>query len=170
MKKSTIMWIGIAALVIAGGVYWYVQGGPGEEGAEGSAAQQAEHSVGAPTSAGTEYVAGNLLLGTNGNTKNGTYLIGFNGQTLYSFDKDTAVASNCTGTCASVWPPYVVPNTSVLKNVQSGIPGNVGTIARADGTLQVTYKGKPLYFYANDATGSDTKGNGVNGLWHIVSP
>ncbi|MDE2078999.1 MAG: hypothetical protein KGI73_01285 [Patescibacteria group bacterium] len=119
---------------------------------------------------GRTYVAGNLLLGTNGNAKQGTYLIGFNGQALYTYDKDTATASNCTGACATAWPPYLVPDTSALGNIQAGVPGKVGTITRADGTLQATYNGKPLYFYVGDTTENAVTGDGVKGVWHLATP
>ena len=174
-KQSTFWIIIILAIVVVGGVYWYVQGGPGEEGAESQTTQMAEHPVTMPASthmSDVQYVQGNgnLLLGTEGNAKSGTYLIGFNGMALYTFANDTATASNCTGACASIWPPYIVADSSALGNIQKGIPGKVGTVVRPNGALQVTYNGKPLYFYANDKTTSDTTGNGVKGVWHLATP
>jgi predicted lipoprotein with Yx(FWY)xxD motif/putative hemolysin len=121
-------------------------------------------------SEGTYYAEGNLLLGTDGNAAHGTYLIGSNGMALYTYDKDAENTSNCTGQCAANWPPYLVKSQYPLQNVQSGIPGTPGTLTRADGSLQVTYEGKPLYFYVGDKTGSDTSGDGAGGVWHLVKP
>jgi len=111
----------------------------------------------------------NLALGTDSNAKVGTYLIGNNGMTVYSYDKDTVGVSNCTGTCAKNWPPYTVPAGTIL-NLQAGVSGAIATIARADGTMQVTYQGKPLYFYVGDKTSADITGNGIGGVWHVVKP
>lgn len=114
------------------------------------------------------YVAGNLLLGTDATTTRGTYLIGFNGMTLYEYAKDLD-SSNCTGTCAKTWPPYIVPSKDVLANVQAGIPGMVSSVPRADGSMQVTYDGHPLYFYTGDSVSGDMNGEQQSAAWSIVS-
>ena len=58
--------------------------------------------------------------------------------------------SACQGVCAAVyWPPVLAS-----KRPQAG-PGvdqhALGIIVRPDGTHQVTYKGRPLYLFYNDA-------------------
>ena len=42
--------------------------------------------------------------------------------------------------------------------------GSLGTLARADGTTQVTYDSAPLYYWQGDAKAGDVTGNGVNGF------
>jgi predicted lipoprotein with Yx(FWY)xxD motif len=118
----------------------------------------------------SEYTAGNLLLGTNTSAKLGTYLIGSNGKTLYIFTKDLPAISECAYVCAENWPPYTVATTSALANVQSGITGAVGVFVRGDSSLQVTYKGIPLYYSRLDTKPGDTFGNGSANLWSIVKP
>ncbi len=113
---------------------------------------------------GSDYTPGNLLLGLDTSDSVGTYLIASNGMTLYTYNKDTTGVSNCTGGCASAWPPYTVTDISVLGNLEAGVTGTAGTITRADGTMQVTYNGMPLYFFESDAVSGDTTGNGVNGF------
>lgn len=56
----------------------------------------------------------------------------------------------CRGICAAVpWPPVL---TSTLPEAGPGISQqDLGTLARPDGTRQVTYKGKPMYLYWGDA-------------------
>ncbi|MBF6558631.1 MAG: hypothetical protein IVW52_21290, partial [Acidimicrobiales bacterium] len=39
---------------------------------------------------------------------------------------------------------------------------SVGEIVRADGTHQVTYNGKPLYFYSGEVPRLDSNGNPLN--------
>jgi hypothetical protein len=46
--------------------------------------------------------------------------------------------------------------------------GKFGTIKRANGMLQATYKGRPLYTYAGDSAPGQTKGNGLGGIWHVL--
>lgn len=95
---------------------------------------------------------------------NGQYAVGANGMTLYRFDKDTKGVSNCTGSCAGIWPPYTT--TAAPKT----LPANVTLITRADGSMQFAYKGMPLYYYSGDQKAGDTNGDGFNGIWHLVNP
>ena len=89
--------------------------------------------------------------------------------TLYQYTKDTDNVSNCTGACATAWPPYTV-SAAVAASLTAdpGITGKLGTIKRANGLLQVTYRGLPLYFFAQDAKAGDTKGEAVNGFTEVA--
>ena len=73
-------------------------------------------------------------------------LVGPNGLTLYTHAGDTATSSTCSGGCASAWPPLAVP-AGASATAGTGVSGTLATLTRADGTLQVTYNGKPLYFW-----------------------
>jgi predicted lipoprotein with Yx(FWY)xxD motif len=99
----------------------------------------------------------------------GTYLVASNGMTVYAFKNDGLGISNCADQCAVAWPPYTVESADGLT-VGDGIGGVVGTIARADGALQVTYNDMPLYFWANDSEIGDTTGNNFRTVWTIVAP
>ena len=85
------------------------------------------------------------------------------GMTLYWFAIDTPTKSNCSGQCATFWPPVKGPLTA-----GSGVTGTLGTITRSDGTKQATYDGHPLYTYVGDKSPGQATGNGKNlsgGLW-----
>ena len=85
------------------------------------------------------------------------------GMTLYWFAIDTPTKSNCSGQCATFWPPVKGPLTA-----GSGVTGTLGTITRSDGTTQATYDGHPLYTYVGDKSPGQATGNGKNlsgGLW-----
>ncbi len=89
------------------------------------------------------------------------------GFTLYWFAPDTPTKSVCTGSCAVYWPPVKGPAAA-----GPGIPGKLGTIKRADGTIQATYNGHPLYTYIGDRAPGQARGNNLNlngGLWHEVT-
>ena len=96
-----------------------------------------------------------------------TVLTNAKGLTLYSFAPDTMTTSNCNGTCAQLWPPVHGPVTA-----GPGVTGRLGTITRADGAIQATYNGHPLYTYVADTAPGQAKGNGLNasgGVWHEVT-
>lgn len=92
----------------------------------------------------------------------GTYLTDFQGKTLYIFDRDTIGISNCTGGCASAWPPYTSGAVA-----QGTFPAHISVITRSDGTKQFAWDGKPLYYFASDTQPGQITGDGVNGF-HIV--
>ena len=96
-------------------------------------------------------------------TKAGVILANPVGLSLYTFDKDTADVSNCSGGCLTVWPAAVVP-------AGTEVAGAFGTIQRTDGSLQLTLNHLPLYTYARDKAPGDTLGDGVGGIWHLAHP
>ena len=100
------------------------------------------------------------------NAELGTILTTFDGFTLYTFDNDTEGVSTCTGDCANNWQPLVIPGTPTAGE---GVGGTLDVVARDDGSMQVTLDGKPLYLYSGDPAAGDTNGDGVLGLWHVVS-
>lgn len=93
------------------------------------------------------------------------------GLTLYRFDNDgnNPPTSNCDGECAQTWPPVTVaPNGKVfIAGVKKSA---VGTVRRADGALQITIGGWPVYRFAKDTKRGDTLGQGVGGTWFGVTP
>ena len=96
-----------------------------------------------------------------------TVLTNAKGFTLYWFAPDTSTTSKCNGQCATFWPPVKGPATA-----GSGVTGKLATITRADGTVQATYDGHPLYTYKGDTAPGQDKGNNLNasgGLWHDVT-
>jgi predicted lipoprotein with Yx(FWY)xxD motif len=98
----------------------------------------------------------------------GRYLTDSKGQTLYSYKPDTANTSTCYGSCASAWPPLLVTGAPVAG---TGVnTAQLGTTKRTDGTTQVTYNGAPLYYYAGDGVPGDINGQGVGGVWYVLSP
>jgi predicted lipoprotein with Yx(FWY)xxD motif len=93
------------------------------------------------------------------------------GWVLYRFDKDTAKPASksaCAGTCAKVWPPALTNDGKpTIKGVSSKL---VGTVARADGTRQLTVAGWPLYRYIGDKTPGKWRGQNVAGTWFVIKP
>ena len=92
-------------------------------------------------------------------------LVGPNGMTLYTFDRDAAGSgkSACNGPCATHWPPLMAQGGA------SG-SGDWTVVTRDDGSRQWAYKGKPVYYWAKDAKAGDRSGDGVNNVWHLARP
>jgi predicted lipoprotein with Yx(FWY)xxD motif len=93
------------------------------------------------------------------------------GLTLYRFDDDTASPSKstCDGECAKKWPPVTVaPGSRVFFTGLNRT--DLGVVQRADGDLQVTVGGWPVYRFAQDQKPGDTLGQGVGGTWFGVTP
>ena len=98
----------------------------------------------------------------------GSFLTDAEGNTLYLFTPDaTPGESTCYDDCATAWPPLAPAEGMTLP---AGVPGELATIERTDGTQQVTYNDIPLYSYAKDDEPGDTYGQGVGGRWFIVPP
>jgi predicted lipoprotein with Yx(FWY)xxD motif len=97
----------------------------------------------------------------------GSYLTDIKGMTLYNFKKDTPGKSACEAGCLANWPLYFVESVAAKDGLDAK---NFGTITRADGKKQTTYKGMPLYFFVGDKAPGDTNGQGVKDMWSVVNP
>ena len=171
----------VAIVVVAGGWYYWsmMMPAPAPEspsGMMGTNGSENQGNMGQPSGGAmqepkdTGIIGSNLALGTNSNASLGTYLIGYNGMTVYSKSNDTTGVSSCYDACAQNWPPYVVSPTDNIHQLKAGVMGAVAVAVRTDGKLQLTYNGKPLYFYVGDASGSDARGQGMGGVWMVVKP
>ena len=101
----------------------------------------------------------------------GSILFDGRGRALYAFTRDPrGGASRCYGACAKAWPVYFAKGRAVAgRGVKQSL---IGTTRRRDGRLQVTYGGRPLYYYQGDAVGQ-VKCQGVDefgGTWLVVRP
>ena len=121
----------------------------------------------ATPSATTTPATGPVVLAQSVGTMGTILVAAANNHTVYTFDSDTPGVSKCTGGCASTWPPVSIASGTTPTG-GPGVTGQLGTITRADGSLQVTYKGLPLYFFHSDANPGDTKGNYTG--WSLVKP
>lgn len=129
-----------------------------------TASPSATSSGGGSTGGGS---AGSSAALTTTKIGNSTVLTNAKGFTVYTFAKDTAGRSNCSGSCITYWPPVKGPVTAM-----AGVKGTFSTITRADGTMQETWNGHPLYTYVGDTAPGQDKGNGLNlsgGVWNVVA-
>ena len=100
----------------------------------------------------------------------GNFLVDDQGRTVYVYANDTqnSGTSVCTDSeCTSEWLPVVVTGTPTAG---TGVDATkLGTITRDDGTMQATYNGWPLYYFSGDTAPGDMNGQGMEGLWSLIS-
>jgi predicted lipoprotein with Yx(FWY)xxD motif len=100
----------------------------------------------------------------------GPMLFDAGGQAIYLFDTETTQKPRCYDACAEAWPPVLTDGDPAATGAARD--GLLGTTRRSDGSVQVTYGGHPLYFYAHEAPGQvlchDIEEYG--GLWLVVTP
>jgi predicted lipoprotein with Yx(FWY)xxD motif len=108
---------------------------------------------------------------TAGSSSYGRVLFDGRGFVVYAFTRDPRGKSVCTGTCARAWPPYVV---KTRLRAASGVKASLlGTTRRADGSLQVTYAGRALYYYVGDRSKGQILCHNVTefgGVWRVIRP
>jgi len=117
-----------------------------------------------PTSA----AAGTQII--TGGSDFGEILFDTTGQAIYLFDKETAGTPDCYDDCAVAWPPVL---TAAAPIGGGGVRQTLlGSTPRVDGSLQVTYAGHPLYFYANEGKNEVTCHDVTEfgGRWLVVTP
>ena len=112
-------------------------------------------------------VTGGTVVNLGKNDTLGSFLVDDKGMTLYLFTKDTPNTSACYDKCATAWPPLLTTGNPVAGD---GVDASkFGTTTRTDGTVQATYNGWPLYYYAKDKAPGDVVGQDVGGVWYVVS-
>jgi predicted lipoprotein with Yx(FWY)xxD motif len=107
---------------------------------------------------------------TVGDSEFGPMLFDDRGQAIYLFDQEDAGTPVCYDECAEAWPPVLTDGApQPAGEAQASL---LGTTQRSDGSVQVTYAGHPLYFYANEDPGEvlchDVFLNG--GTWYVITP
>ena len=124
-------------------------------------------SVASMGASGTSAGMARTVTLTIGTTKIGKVLADAKGDTLYWYSKDMRNGpSTCTGGCLSAWP--VVAGKPVAA-MGIAFAGKLGEVTDPGGTVQATYNGYPLYTYSGDMAPGETAGNGVGGVWHVIS-
>ncbi|MET9895655.1 hypothetical protein ABZZ47_36765 [Streptomyces sp. NPDC006465] len=121
--------------------------------------QAARSAVSASSSATVSTTSGPL----------GKILVNSKGHTLYLFQSDKTNKSTCNGDCAKAWPPLKAHGKPTAGGgVNSKL---LSTITRSDGAKQVTYKGHPLYTFADDTKAGQTNGQGLDAFgakWYVL--
>jgi predicted lipoprotein with Yx(FWY)xxD motif len=171
-SEDTMNWqrwrIGATAVMAAGALLGAAACGSSSStgGTPGSAGGSSGSGAESPTT--TVATRQNSTLGA-------TVLVNAKGQTLYTLSAEQHGRFICTSTsmipgsgvtCTSIWHPLMAHGAVNGAGVSS-----LGTIARPDGGRQVTYRGLPLYTFAQDQQPGQAAGNGLRdvGVWHAAT-
>lgn len=116
-----------------------------------------------PTGSGGGVLSTRMLKGAQAFVNGG-------GFTVYVFDLDLTDPGHSTCNagdgCAQNWPHVAPPSSGPLS-------GGFAAITRDDGTMQLTYAGRPLYTFVGDGSPGQANGdllNAFGGIWHIARP
>ena len=98
-------------------------------------------------------------------SKLGWVLAEASGFVVYTYGGDAKGGSpTCIGSCAALWPAVTgLPQAGPADT----LPGTLGTVTMTNGAKQITYNGYPLYTLKG-AGALSTKGNGMEGKWHVI--
>lgn len=176
VRDDALMRLACLALLVVGSV---VVAGCGDDGERPTAPrQEAGSAARTATAAPDERRTGTATSTTSrpgtqivvGDSQFGRMLFDERRQAIYIFERDSDRETVCYGECAEAWPPvYTTGEPAAGSGVRSSL---LGTIERRDGRMQVTYAGKPLYYYAHEEPG-EVRCHNVDlngGLWWVVGP
>lgn len=130
--------------------------------------QPANNTYPTPTDTSPVTVVTGTTVKVVSSTTLGNMLVDGNGKTVYFYMPDELNKSNCIDQCATNWPPVSTAATPVAGD---GIAAELlATITRDDGTTQITYNGRPLYYWSGDVNPGDATGQNNLNVWFVVSP
>lgn len=99
----------------------------------------------------------------------GRVLFDDRGYALYAFTRDRRGRSACADACAESWPPYLLRGSvRVGAGAEAAL---LATTRRPNGDRQVTYAGRPLYYWVGDREPGAVGCQNVSefgGLWLVV--
>lgn len=105
----------------------------------------------------------------------GPSLVDSVGRTLYSPEQEADGTIHCLRSCVVFWTPLTVP-AGMAPTAGPGVNGKLATLRRPEGTLQVTYDGRPLYTFTEDGRPGMANGNGfkdsfdgMDFVWHAIT-
>ncbi len=109
---------------------------------------------------GVAGAAANVVVSTTKNAKLGTILV--SGKTVYTLQ---ASKTPCSTACLKIWPALKLPQGVTKATAGKGVSASkLGSVKLSNGTRQVTYGGKRLYWFSGDSGAGQVHGN-VTDLW-----
>lgn len=153
-------------LISAGAITVAACGSSGSTGSSGSSASGGS-SAGASTSGVT--ISAKSVSGL------GTVLVNQKGQTLYMLTSEKGGKITCTASsgCLHAWPETDLPSGTTAAKAGSGVKSSLlGTVKGADGKMEVTYNGWPLYTFIGDSSAGQAKGQALTnfgGTWYVLN-
>lgn len=141
-------------------------GGTGSPGAgtDGGAPGAGETTTTVATTTSTTYPPGTVVIKVRRTTDLGVILVDGENHTLYASMADVNNEGTCHGECTAQWVPIAGDKVAAGEGV---VPGLIGAVTRADGIVQLTYGGHPLYRLNNEPIG-EAMGQADAGTWFTL--
>lgn len=133
-----------------------------------SSSSNTTSSAASPTPAAQTSSGASTIVKAGSSSTLGTVLVDSQGMTLYHLSGEQNGKFICTSSaCVGIWHPLTVASGTT----PNGKVGSLGTVKRPDGTMQVTYKGTPLYTFTQDKQPGESTGQGIKdvGTWSAVT-
>ena len=164
-----IRWVAISLLVLVGGCAENAPEPASEAAASETSEEPATESPGEPEATSPTSARPGTRI-TVRPSDFGPMLFDARGQAIYLLDREATRKPRCYDACAEAWPPVLTEGDPVAIGATQR--GMLGTTRRPDGTVQVTYGGHPLYFYAHEEPGQVLCHNveEYGGRWLVVTP
>ena len=156
-------WLGLLVPTLAATVLLAACGGSSKTSSSTTSAA----STAATQAASSQSAAGAVVKTASSSSLGGTILVDAQGMTLYHLSGEQNGEFICTSSaCLGVWHPLTV----AAGNTPTGV-SSLATVKRPDGSVQVTYKGTPLYTFGQDQSPGQANGQGVKdvGTWRAVT-
>ena len=164
LKRSFVIALGVflAMLFAACGSYTTTGGGPYGGGSTNPPATTVPSTGGSSSSA----VIQTATVQVKGQSE--TVLTNAQGLTLYYFTADSAMQSAVTGNLAQIWHAQLFTGSGGPISSTS-LPGKLSVLTDGTGN-QIEYNGHPLYTFSGDTAPGQTNGEGITGMWFVVTP
>ena len=133
-----------------------------------SSTSTSSSSSSAATGSSSSAATGGTTLSTATNAKLGkAILVDSKGVTVYLYDPDgTNTTSQVSAGLKQAWPPV----TATQATAGAGLDASkISLQAQPDGTMQVAYNGHLLYTYVGDKAAGDANGQGLGGIWYVLT-
>jgi len=163
LKRSFVIALGLfmAMFIVACG--GYATTGGGAYGGSNNPPATTVPSTGGSNSSAVIQTATVTLKG-----QSETVLTNAQGLTLYYFTADSATQSAVSGNLAQIWHALLFTGTGGPTSSTS-LTGKLSVQTDVNGN-QIEYNGHPLYTFSGDSAPGQTNGEGLYGVWFVVTP
>jgi predicted lipoprotein with Yx(FWY)xxD motif len=137
------------------------------QGSSTSTAYNSDQPASTSTTAGS---AATATLAVVTNAKLGKQIIvAASGKTVYLYMPDgTSTTSKVPAALKAAWPPVTVSGGATAGAALD--KAKIAVQSQPDGTKQVAYNGHLLYTFQGDAGPGTASGEGLGGIWFVLSP
>ncbi len=164
-------------LISAGAITVAACGSSGSTGSSGSSASGSSSASASSPSAASNAGAStsSVTISAKSVSGLGTVLVNQKGQTLYMLTSEKGGKITCTASsgCLHAWPETDLPSGTTAAKAGSGVKSSLlGTVKGADGKMEVTYNGWPLYTFIGDSSAGQAKGQALTnfgGTWYVLN-